>query len=251
MNLDPQLHNFLGGVSVSLDPVERFRAALGEPRGFQRQLLTSTAQRVICMASRQTGKSTTVACIAWDAFLRGETVLVAAPSQRQSIEFLLRVRDFKEADPFAPTVNFLKTEVNAPNHRGRIVSIPATDNARGFTADLLVLEEAAYTDPEAITALLPMRKKDTGRLITVSTPNLREGYFYDRWTEPNNYEKVLGLYTDIPELVELVEQERQDMSDLTFRREYLCEFVGSGVPLIGHDVLARATNPDVGALRLT
>jgi hypothetical protein len=37
MLLDPHLHRFLGGLTVSLDPVARFRAALGvEPRAFQR-----------------------------------------------------------------------------------------------------------------------------------------------------------------------------------------------------------------------
>jgi hypothetical protein len=41
---------------------------------------------------------------------------------------------------------------------GRVVSIPATDQARGFTADTIVLDEAAWLADDAIAALLPMRR---------------------------------------------------------------------------------------------
>jgi hypothetical protein len=117
---DPELLKFLGGLTVSLDPLQRFRSALGEPRSFQAELLTSTSSRVIAMASRQLGKSTAVACLTWDAFLRGLTVVVITPTEKQAKEFLLRVKEFRDADPFAPTgIAFLKTEVTATNHKGR------------------------------------------------------------------------------------------------------------------------------------
>ena len=101
--LDPALHRFLGGLAVSLDPIARFRTTMGvEPRAFQRQLLSSTASHIILMASRQLGKSTAVACVAWDGFLRGLTVVVITPTEKQAKEFLLRVKEFRDADPFAP-----------------------------------------------------------------------------------------------------------------------------------------------------
>jgi hypothetical protein len=241
MNLDPHLHNFLGGIAVSLDPIERFRVAMGEPRTFQLDLLTSNSQRVIAAASRQLGKSTSIACIAWDAFLRGLTVVVIAPTDKQAKEFLLRVKAFRDADPFAPQgIQFLKTEVNALNHRGRILAMPATESARGFTADVLILDEAAYIGDDEIAAILPLRNKLTGRLIAISTPNLREGWFYERWAYPNGYHKVFGHYRDVPELAAIIERERGDMSAHRFAREYDCQFVGSGEPLVSHAVLDRA-----------
>lgn len=249
---DPELLKFLGGLTVSLDPLQRFRSALGEPRAFQAELLTSTATRIAGMASRQLGKSTAIACVAWDAFLRGQTVVVITPTEKQAKEFLLRVKEFRDADPFAPTgISFLKTEVTAENHKGRILAMPATESARGFTADLLILDEAAQIDDESITAVLPMRKKLTGRLIAISTPLLREGYFYERWTQPNDYQKVLGHYKDVPELADVIERERQDMSAARFAREYDCIFSGSGEPLVSLATLQKASTNKETALWLT
>lgn len=251
MNLEPSLLKFLGGIAVSLDPIERFRAVMGEPRSFQHQLLTSTSQRVIAAASRQLGKSTAIACIAWDAFLRGSTVVVIAPTDKQAKEFLLRVKAFRDADPFAPSgIQFLKTEVNALNHLGRILAMPATESARGFTADVLILDEAAYVGEDEIAAILPLRNKLTGRLIAISTPNLREGWFYERWSEPNGYQKVFGHYRDVPELAEIIDRERGDMSAQRFSREYDCQFVGSGEPLVSQAVLERAFQNREHALAL-
>lgn len=128
--------------------------------------------------------------------------------------------------------------------------MPATDSTRGFTADILILDEAAYIGDEEIAAILPMRNKITGRLIAISTPNLREGWFYERWSQPGDYHKVFGHYRDWPDLRDLIEQERQDMSAQRFAREYDCQFVGSGAPLVTYTTLERAMNNTEKALVL-
>lgn len=260
MNLDPHLHKFLGGLTVSLDPVARFRAAMGfEPRGFQRELLTSTASHLIALASRQLGKSTAVACVAWDAFLRDETVVAICPHEKQAKEFLLRVKEFRDADPFAPAgIQFLKTEVTALNHKGRILAMPATDSARGFTADVLILDEAALILDEDIAAVLPMRKKlradgREGRLLVTSTPMWKDGDFYRWWTTPNDFQKVFGLYRHLvnePDLIAAIEKERSVISAQRFLREYECQFAGGGDPLVSYATLERATNNTEKALCL-
>jgi len=254
-NLDPQLHSFLGGIAVSLDPIERFRAALGvEPRAFQKQILTSTASHLICNASRQLGKSTSIAALTWGSFLKGDTVAIITPTEKQSREALLRVKEFRDADPFAPAgINFLKTQVDAPNHKGRILAMPATESARGFTADVLVLDEAADLTDDEVAAVLPLRNKLTGRLLVTSTPKWRDGDFYRWWTEPNDFEKVFGLYRDLvdePELIAAIEKERDVISAQRFAREYECEFAGGGAPLVRHNVLERAMSKTDKALVL-
>ncbi|MEL7445477.1 MAG: terminase family protein [Pseudomonadota bacterium] len=243
--IDTHLHKFLGGLAVSLDPVARFRAAMGvDPRPFQRELLTSTASHVILMASRQLGKSTCLAGVAWDGFLRGLTVVLITPHEKQAKEFLLRVKDFRDADPFAPSgIQFLKTEVSAgDHHKGRILAMPATDSARGFTADVLILDEAAQIGDDDIAAVLPMRKKVTGRLLVTSTPLWKDGDFYRWWTEPNDFQEILGHYRACGDstLIEAIERERSVISNQRFLREYECQFAGGGEPLVSHDTLARA-----------
>lgn len=252
---DPHLASFLGGLQAALDPVARFRMAMGvEPRPFQKKLLNSTSSHIVLMASRQLGKSTCVAALAWDCFLRGLTVVVICPTEKQSKEFLVRVKEFRDADHFAPLgIQFLKTEVSAANFKGRILAMPATENARGFTADVLILDEAAQLSDDDIAAILPMRKKLTGRLIAVSTPLWKEGDFYRWWSLPNHFEKVLGHYKDCndPDLIEAIEQERSVISAQQFAREYDCQFAGDGEPLVSHAVLERACANEERALCLT
>lgn len=255
MNLDPQLHQFLGGIAVSLDPVARFRAAMGkEPRAFQRAILTSTASHLVVNASRQTGKSTAVAALSWDGFLRGLTVVCIAPTEKQAKEWLLRVKEFRDADPFAPAgINILKTEVNAPNHKGRILAMPATENARGFTADILCLDEAADLNEDEVAAVLPLRDKLHGRLLVTSTPKWRDGDFFRWWSEPNDFQKILGHYRDLvdePELIAAIEKERDVISAQRFAREYECQFAGGGEPLVTHATLERAMQNTEKALVL-
>lgn len=252
MILDPHLHKFLGGLTVSLDPIARFRTAIGvEPRTFQRDLLTSTSSHVICMASRQLGKSTAIAAVAWSAFLRGQVVVCIAPTEKQAKEWLLRVKEFRDADPFTPAgIQFLKTEVAASNHKGRILAMPATENARGFTADVLCLDECALISDDDIASVLPLRKKMGGRLLVTSTPMWKDGDFYRWWTKPNHFQKVLGHYRDCgdDDLIRAIEAERDVISSARFLREYDCQFAGGGDPLVSHATLERAMNNEEKAL---
>ena len=247
--------DFLVGVAAAVDPVTRFRLTIGEPDAYQVELLNTDPKRdaddqfVTCLASRQVGKSTTIASLAWEDLCQHKTVLLTAPSQRQSIELLRRVVDFKNADPFAPLVKVNKTEIECLNGPGRIVSIPATDNARGFTADTIVIDEAAFIEDDAITAILPMRA-DAGRVLMISTPAGRSGFFYDIWSGKKG-RRVFARSVDIARLEAKVEYDRRFMNDVRFRQEHLCEFLGAGTPLISFDTLDRASNPSVGALQLS
>lgn len=58
--------------------------------------------------------------------------------------------------------------------------MPATDQARGLTADTIIADEACFLDDDALTALFPMRT-ETGRIFLLSTPNKPTGFFFDTW----------------------------------------------------------------------
>ncbi len=185
--------------------------------------------------------------------MRGLTVVVIAPTEKQAKEFLLRVKEFRDADPFALIgIDYNKFEVSAPNHKGRILAMPATESARGFTADILILDEAAQLSDDEIAAVLPMRKKVTGRLLVTSTPLWKHGDFHRWWTEPNDFQKILGHYRDCddPELIDAIEKEREVISSARFAREYDCVFAGGGDPLVSHATLMRAANNTEAAICL-
>ena len=254
---DKHLHGFLQGLTVSLDPVERFRLTIGEPDPWQVELLHTDPNQneedrmVQALCGRQSGKSTTCGCLAYDDFSVGKTVILTAPSLRQSTELFRRILEFKNTDPFCPPiVRQTQTELEAhPSHGGRIVVVPATDQARGMTADTILADEACFLDDDALTAFFPMRK-ETGRIFLLSTPNLRQGYFYETWTNKKRVRRITARSIDIPRRRSQVEFDRRTMSETTFRREHLCEFVGSGTPLVAWDTLER-TGTDVKALELT
>ncbi|PIE13503.1 MAG: hypothetical protein CSA68_11645 [Rhodobacterales bacterium] len=254
---DPHLNSFLQGLTVSLDPVRRFRMTIGEPDPWQEELLrtdpgTNEEDRMVqALCGRQSGKSTTCGCLAYDDFSVGKTVILTAPSLRQSTELFRRILEFKNTDPFCPPiVRQTQTELEAhPSHGGRIIVVPATDQARGMTADTILADEACFLDDDALTAFFPMRK-ETGRIFLLSTPNLRQGYFYETWTSAKRVRRIMARSIDIPRRRAQVEFDRATMSETTFRREHLCEFVGSGTPLLSWDTLEKTSNNEVSALCL-
>ena len=155
-------------------------------------------------------------------------------------------------NPFCPPiVRQTQTELEAhPSHGGRIIVVPATDQARGMTADTIIADEACFLDDDALTAFFPMRR-ETGRIFLLSTPNLRTGYFYETWTGDKQVRRIMARSIDIPRRAAQVAFDKATMSDTTFRREHLCEFVGSGTPLLSWDTLENSSNPNVNALELS
>jgi hypothetical protein len=238
--MDREILAYIEGLLVGLDPVERFERAIGLPDPWQKDVLRCDEPFIAVLASRQIGKSTTVGCLAWDDLTRGRQVLIAAPSERQSKELLRRIVDFRNSDPCPPRIiRSTMTEIEAANG-GRVLCVPATDQARGFTVDTLILDEAAFLPDEAVAALLPMRKA-TGRVLMISTPRGRDGFFYETWAA-RKARRVFARSVDSPRLAAKVEFDQRFMSDIRFRSEHLCEFLGSGVPLISYEVLQRAVS---------
>jgi hypothetical protein len=245
---DDILDDFITSLLTALAPCIRFRKAIAVPDPWQREVLEAKDPFVVVLASRQIGKSTAIACLAWAAFCDAKQVLIAAPSERQSKELLRRVQEFRLADPNAPMITRSNlTELEGGNG-GRIICVPATDQARGFTVDLLILDEAAFLPDDAIAALLPMRTTN-GRVLMISTPRGRGGFFYETW-ENGKVRKVFARSVDTPRLAAKVEFDRTFMSALRFAQEHECRFLGGGMPLISADVLDAAVTASRGALTL-
>lgn len=129
--MDDHLRSFLAGLFVGLDPVARFEQAIGLADSWQKEVLCTDPannpedQFVTVLASRQTGKSTTIGSLAYDDVTRGKTCLLAAPSQRQSQELLRRITAFMQADPVPPKlIRSTLSEIETAGG-GRVVSIPA------------------------------------------------------------------------------------------------------------------------------
>jgi hypothetical protein len=224
--LDTQLLDFLLAVGEDIDPALLFERVIGEPDPWQSELLDARDEFILVLASRQVGKSTTIACLVWRALARGKFVVLIAPSERQSRELFRKVEVFKRRSSLV-AVRSTQTELELVNG-GRLVVAPSTsDTLRGFSAvDLLVIDEAAFTSDDTISAVLPMRAED-GRVLMSTTPNGARGFFYEVWRD-GRVRRINARSIEIPRLARKVEFDRRHMPKIRFEVEHMCSFIGSG-----------------------
>jgi len=210
--------------------VDLFRATGQEPDGWQRDVLTSRAQRILMNCSRQSGKSTVAAAIGVHEALAlpGSLVLLVSPSLRQSQELFRKVLDAYRAAgrPVLPeTENKLTLELATGS---RVVSLPGTERTiRGFSGvRLLLIDEASRLDDDVHASIRPMLAVSGGRLIALSTPWGARGWWHAAWTSDEAWLRVEVPGTACPRIsASFLEGERASMGDLFYRSEYLCQFV--------------------------
>ena len=158
------------------------------PDGWQRNLLASTAQQVAILASRQSGKSTTTAIIAAhrSAFVPDSLVLLLSPALRQAQELFLKVRGvllaLGEAAPPMAETSALRLELA---NGSRIICLPGReDTIRGYSGVALLLVDEAARVPDALyQAVRPMVAVSGGRIVLLSTPFGKRGFFHHEWVE--------------------------------------------------------------------
>ena len=227
-----------------------------EPDGKQRTVLESTASRGILNCTRQWGKSTVTAVKAIHRAysVPGSLVLVASPSSRQSGEFLNKAKGLlSRAGIRARGDGYNELSLKFQNE-SRIVGLPGVDGtARGFSAvSLLLIDEASRVDDRVYRALRPMLAVGAGDLWLMSTPDRKQGFFYEIWEHGGpGWMRVKAPATECARISEkFLAEELAEHGEDGFRREYLCEFVDSGAAVFDRDLLERAMDDEVRQLLL-
>ena len=200
----------------------------------QAGVLASEAKRGILNCTRQWGKSTVAAVKAVHrAMMRaGSLVVVASPTERQSGEFLRKAGELTARLGIRPRGDGKNALSLLLPNGSRIVGLPGTERTiRGFSAvSLLIVDEAARVPDEVYRALRPMLAVAHGDLWLLSTPNGKDGFFYENWAHGGDeWERVAVPATECPRIGrEFLEEERRQLGEAWFRQEYLCEFVDNG-----------------------
>jgi len=239
-----------------LDAGEFARVRLGvEPDPTQMELLQSGAQRVMLNCSRQWGKSTVAALMATHhAATRNDAlVIVASASKRQSNELLDKIeRYLKKIDMFVGGDG-----VNVPSavlkNGSRIVGLPGRDDtSRGFAASLLLIDEAARVTDAMYKSLRPMVATTGGTIWLMSTPNGKQGFFYEEWEYGGDeWTRVSVAATECPRIrKEFLEEERGSLGPEWFRQEYMCEFVSRGTEAFDRELVEAMVDERVTPLGL-
>jgi hypothetical protein len=174
-----------GEAAATRASLEDWATALGleldEPL---RAILAETIRRGMLNCCRQFGKSTIIAMKAgYFAVNRPEsTVLMLGPSARQSEELLQKTAGMLRRLGLPGTYG--KTRLDLPNG-SRILALPnQPETIRGYSPQLLVVDEAAYLDDEMWEAVFPILNaaEGGGWLWLMSTPAQPAGFFYRLWT---------------------------------------------------------------------
>ncbi len=239
-------------LACALDPVAFARRLGFEPDPWQAEVLRSPAKRIILNCCRQSGKSTVTAILALHmAIYRPPAlVLLLSPTLRQSSELFRKVLDFfrRAARELPPPEAESALRLELANG-SRIVSLPGKEaTIRGFSGvDLLIVDEAARVPDELYQAVRPMLAVSEGRLILLSTPFGKTGFFYRTWSEGGSeWLRIRVTADDCPRISpEFLEEERRTLPPWWFRQEYYCEFEDSEAQVFPSEAIRRAFSKEV------
>lgn len=240
----------------ALDPALLAEADGWQPDPWQAELLRSEHGRILICASRQVGKSTTVARLAVAEAQRDPgLILLASPSQRQSGELFRKVLSDLRGIPGAPEIaeaSALRVELE---NGARIVSLPGSEaTLRGFSAPrLVIIDEAARVPDDLYTALRPMLAAGAGRLVALSSPWGRQGWFFRAWEfGGETWERYRVPATECPRIsAEFLAEELRELGPLRFGAEYACEFLDTAESFFATPLVEAAFDPDLVPLWTT
>jgi hypothetical protein len=202
-----------------------------EPFAYQVKFLEDKSDRIIACAARQVGKSTVTAAIAlWLGSLHpNKTILIASPSLGQSMLMFDKIQEFVQNSEILEGSVSRRTRTLIRFMNGSVIrALPCGPHGkmlRGNSADLVILDEAAYV-PERIImeVIMPMLAAKHGKIILISSPCDKKHFFYrafnsEYWSKHHFSAEECPLISK-----EFLEEQREEIGETMFRREYLAEF---------------------------
>lgn len=183
------------------------------------------------LCGRQCGKSTVSAALALQCALLepGALVLLLSPSMRQSQELYRKCADgWKALGKPVPSVTESALRVEFVTG-SRIISLPGKDDAaiRGFSKpSLVVIDEAARVSDQLYMSCRPMLAvSPNGRLLALSTPFGKRGWFYEAWYGTGEWQRVKVTANECQRISpEFLREEREALGERWFNQEYMCSF---------------------------
>jgi len=221
---------------------------------YQKQPLDDIHKRVVMCCGRQIGKTEMVAIkgLYFALMYEKSVVLLLAPNQRQSNILFRRMKMFvnQNSSLFSQnkTIFNIRNEITRETqtvmefeNESEVHALPIAEdgaNIRGFTARVVIEDEAGYIKDESSSAIMPMLATTKGWLYLVGTPRGVGSNFHKAF-EDKKYWHVYHIPSSASPLIdpEFLRKQREELTDLEFRQEYLAEFVSTvGVMFPAEDV---------------
>jgi hypothetical protein len=223
--MSPQRH-----LALALNPALILAAQGIAPDPWQQELLVAPARQVLLNCSRQAGKSRTVSALALHAalFHPASLTLLVSASLRQSVELFRKVVEgYVALRRPVKAVGDSQTTLELTN-RSRIVSLPGREQTiRSFGGvRLLIIDEAARVPDDLYGSVRPMLAVSRGRLLCLSTPFGKRGFFWHEWSRGGpTWHRVQIPWQQCPRITpDFIDEERRSLGDSWVGQEYCCSF---------------------------
>jgi hypothetical protein len=200
-----------------------------EPDPWQVEVLEAGHARLLLNCCRQAGKSTVVALLGLveALWVPATKVLLVSRSLRQSAELFRIVTEFYRRLG-SPCCERQTQDELCLSNLSRIVCLPCREETiRGYSrVSLLIIDEAARVPDDLYRAVRPMLAVSNGRLICLSTPYGKRGFFHQAWVGGgDDWARIEVPAERISRITpEFLAGERRAMGASWFRQEYGCSF---------------------------
>ena len=223
-----------------LDPVTFAAQVLGRPAwGHQAEVLRDPARYRLLLAGRQSGKSVTLSIAALHAAAtkRNALVLIISAGEVAARRLLAEAAAVATSSPmFAGSVLDESKGALTLSNGSRIVSVPASSRqVRGWSIDLLILDEAAFIDSDLWRSAEPaIAARPGSRVLAASSPWGGVDHWFRRlWQQgtdaPGDAVRSWHWPSSVSPLMDgaLLEQIRQRESPDYFAREFEAQWTDS------------------------
>lgn len=230
------------------------KEGIEEPKGlvldkWQKEILYYKGNICLC-TGRQVGKTTIFSQKAAQYMIKnpGARIIVVSLTEDQAQLIIIMILNYLESHykslikrPYSKNVTKNKIVLN---NKSQVLSRPVGntgDAVRGFTGDILIIDEASKMPESVFTAAKPTLLTTGGQIWMCSTPFGKKGYFYESWLNKYNRFKVFHIsseevITNRPisetwtqkqrdEGIRMLEEEKKDMGTLSYGQEYLGLFM--------------------------
>ncbi len=215
---------------------------------WQLDFLEIEAKQTILLASRQIGKSFVTSVLASHQavyFPKSLTVIIS-PSLRQSLELHSKIKDVLDVCDVGIS---RQTELTTVLSNGaKILALPSGQNTiRGFSPNLLILEEAAHLPDETFFAVKPMLLQTQGRLVCLSSAWFKQGFFFENYIAKDELWKRMKITAlDVGRIDKIwLENERKSLPSWIYESQYLCNFFDSEKRVFSFDDIQAALDENL------
>jgi len=214
---------------------------------WQKEVLEAKGNLLLC-TGRQVGKTTIFAIKAARYLINNpkSQIIIVSLTEDQAKLIIVMILDYLEKHHKAeiakgkqkPTQNKITLK-----NKAVVIARPVGmtgDAVRGFTGNVLIIDEASRMPELVWAAAKPTLLTTSGEIWMCSTPHGKQGYFWKSYNNPDRY-KVFHINSEQvissrpitktwtikqkQDAQRLLQQEREDMSELEYGQEYLAEFL--------------------------